>query len=104
MEDNNTRTILVQQMDKGHLASLIQGYLAEWLDQYQGVIIENLKRCPDQEMARHWSLLVASEVFKSKLQSDILNGLTAEDDLLQLDRENTEDAYEKDPKLSDSWW
>ena len=104
MEDNNTRTILVQQMDKGHLASLIQGYLTEWLDQYQEVIIDNLKRCPEQEMGRHRSLLVASEVFKAKLQSDVLNGLTAEEDLLQLNKENAEDAYEKDSKLSDSWW
>ena len=47
---------------------------------------------------------MASEVFKAKLQSDVLNGLTAEEDLLQLNKENAEDAYEKDSKLSDSWW
>ncbi len=94
--EDNTRQILVQDMDKGHLASLLQGFLKEWLEQYQEVIIENLKRCPEEQMGRFRSLLLASEAFETKIRTDIMNGLSAEEELLQLNREAMEGHYEDD--------
>ena len=94
-EDSNNKAMLVQQMDKGRLANLMSGYLTEWLGQFNEVTIANLKRCPEQEMGRYRSLLLASEAFEAKLRADIMNGHNAEEEILQLQQESMEDIYEK---------
>lgn len=96
MEQFSDRTTLKQEMDKGQLARLLDSYLKEWLEQFQEVIIDNLKRCPDKEMGRFRSLLVASEAFKAKIHSDILNGISAEQELLELQQEEQVIPNEED--------
>ena len=72
---------LQAEMQDRDLASAVQTLLKDWLEAYQGLIINRLKTCPVQEMEHQRNLLVASEAFNDFLTAVIANGDMAEADL-----------------------
>ena len=79
-ETNNLQAEMMQR----DLASAVQTLLKDWLEAYQGLIINRLKVCPVQEMEHQRNLLVASEAFNDFLTALIANGSIAEEELKTL--------------------
>ena len=72
---------LQTEMQERDLASAVQTLLKDWLEAYQGLIINRLKTCPVKEMEHQRNLLVASEAFNDFLTAVIASGDMAEADL-----------------------
>ena len=75
---------LIEDMDKAQQAELVKQITQEWLEDYQGAIIETLKTCPESVVMALRNQLVASEAFKTFLDRLIYNGKIAEKDLKEL--------------------
>ena len=72
---------LYREAQRGDLAKHLEDYLGGWLDNYSEWIIERLKTCPEQEMGKWRSLLVACDAFAESLHSDMVQGVMAREEL-----------------------
>ena len=91
---------LAQAMDKAEQAQLVETLIAEWLEDYQELIIGNLKTCPVKEVMDLRNKLVASEDFRDWLVAKVNNGKIAKSELEELEQKqvsytNSEDWYSR---------
>lgn len=68
-------------MDKAEQVKLVYPLIQEWLEDYQGGIIEYLKTCQENKVMEFRNQLVASEAFNDWLMAKIQDGKLAEYEL-----------------------
>ncbi len=97
-EDLAYKQKLIATMDKAEQGKMVRALTEEWLEAYQGRIIEDLKTCQDNRVMGLRNLLIVSEDFRDWINATINNGALADTEFKEIEEEK------RNVQPNDDWY